>query len=69
MNSLSILSSRVNKVIGNTPPATPQANAFHQEHRPTELLRTHHAGADSFFGNQTVVEEDEEALDKEHNQD
>ncbi|KAI5857125.1 NLI interacting factor-like phosphatase-domain-containing protein [Tricharina praecox] len=60
MNSLSILSSRVNKVIGNTPPPTPQTNAFHQEHRPTELLRTRHAGAESFFGNQTVVEEEEE---------
>ncbi|KAF8544097.1 NLI interacting factor-like phosphatase-domain-containing protein [Trichophaea hybrida] len=63
MNSLSILSSRVNKVIGNTPPPTPQGGTspiLRHSNRSSDFRHgtvQHHSSGDSYFENETVEEE------------
>jgi CTD nuclear envelope phosphatase 1 len=63
MNSLSILSSRVNKVIGNTPPSTPHSESFRDSTLSNDLHRgafQRHPSAESHFTGQALETDDEE---------
>ncbi|KAA8893726.1 NLI interacting factor-like phosphatase-domain-containing protein [Sphaerosporella brunnea] len=68
MNSLSILSSRVNKVIGNTPPPTPHSESLLDSNRSNDLHHEtfpRHSGSDLYFASQAVVDDESDEEEDE----